>query len=156
MSVTESDVRHVASLARLGLPDERVAELTTQLSGILAHMEVLRKVDTARTTPAIGVGAGGTPLRIDQGPPLPLALPRERIATGVRDGFFTVPRLATHEDPEQSTSFDDGENVIAESVLDEDAQRHQADDLGSAQRDAADRAEKANEVADKAKAKGGE
>ena len=155
MPVSEEDLRRVAALARLGVPDERVAELTAQLSGILDHMDVLSKVDTSRTTPAIGVSAGGTPLRVDLGPPLPLRHPRERFAPRVRDGFFTVPRLATHEDPEQSTSFDDGENVIDESVLDEDAQRHQADALGEAQRETSEKAEKSNEQVDEAKAKGG-
>lgn len=155
-SVTEDDVRRVAELARLGVPDERLRELTAELGGILGHMRVLAKVDTARTTPAIGISAGGTPLRTDQGPPLPLAVSRDRFAPRMREGFYVVPRLATHEDPEQSTSFDDGENTIDESVLDEDAQRHQADALGAAQRDTAEQAKTADKVADKAAAKGGE
>jgi aspartyl-tRNA(Asn)/glutamyl-tRNA(Gln) amidotransferase subunit C len=36
-------------------------------------------------------------LRTDEGPPIPLALPKESFAPAMRDGFFIVPRLATHE-----------------------------------------------------------
>ena len=45
-----------------------------------------------------GVGAAGTPLRVDGGNQVPLARPREAFAPAMRDGFFLVPRLATHED----------------------------------------------------------
>jgi hypothetical protein len=50
----------------------------------------------------VGVGAGGTPLREDAGPPLPLARAREDFAPATRDGFLLVPRLATHEDADAS------------------------------------------------------
>jgi aspartyl-tRNA(Asn)/glutamyl-tRNA(Gln) amidotransferase subunit C len=96
MSVTPQDVRHVAALARLGLEPERIPALVAELNGILAHMDVLAKVDTRNVIPAVGVGAGGTPLREDAGPPLPLARPRDAFAPATRDGFFLVPRLATH------------------------------------------------------------
>ena len=96
MSVSQQDVRHVAALARLGLEPERIPALVAELNGILAHMDVLAKVDTRNVPPAIGVGAGGAPLREDAGPPLPLARPSEAFAPATRDGFFLVPRLATH------------------------------------------------------------
>jgi len=47
-----------------------------------------------------GVGAAGTPLRVDVGNQIPLARPREAFAPAMRDGFLIVPRLATHEDQE--------------------------------------------------------
>ena len=47
MAVTEDDVRHVAALARLGLDAERIPTIAAELNGILAHMEVLSKVDTS-------------------------------------------------------------------------------------------------------------
>ena len=96
MAVSQQDVRHVAALARVGLDAERVPALVAELNGILAHMDVLAKVDTRNVIPAVGVGAGGTPLREDAGPPLPLARPRDAFAPATRDGFFLVPRLATH------------------------------------------------------------
>ncbi|HNV74982.1 MAG: aspartyl/glutamyl-tRNA amidotransferase subunit C [Gemmatimonadetes bacterium] len=98
MSVTNDDVRHIAALARLGLEPDRVALLATELNGILAHMDVLAGVDTsAIDLHARGEGEG-MPLRPDEGPSVPLTRPREAFAPEMREGFFLVPRLATHED----------------------------------------------------------
>ena len=97
MSVSEQDVRHIAGLARLGLADGTVARLATELNGILAHMDALNAVDTGGVEAVTGVGSGGTPLRVDSGPPYPLHRGREDFAPQLRDGFFIVPRLATHE-----------------------------------------------------------
>ena len=102
MAVTRENVLHVASLARLALDDEAVPRLVSELNAILQHMEVLRKVDTAGVSAAEAVGDAGMPLRIDAGPPYPLAHPREEFAPETRDGFFIVPRLATHEDAAES------------------------------------------------------
>ena len=102
MAVTRDDVLHVASLARLALDDEAVPRLVSELNAILQHMEVLRKVDTAGVSGAEAVGDAGMPLRVDAGPPYPLAHPREEFAPEMRDGFFIVPRLATHEDAAES------------------------------------------------------
>ena len=96
MSVSEHDVRHIAALARLGLDAERVPALVAELNGILAHMDVLSKVDTSVVDAVEGVGTGGMPLREDGGAPYPMARPRESFAPEMRDGFFLVPRLATH------------------------------------------------------------
>ena len=98
MAVTERDVRHVAALARLGLRDERIPALVQELNSILAHMEELNAVDTERVPATSAVGSEGMPLRVDGGLPLPLAVPRELFAPEMRDGFFVVPRLSTHED----------------------------------------------------------
>ena len=100
MSVTDAEVRHVAALARLGLDAEQLPTIAAELNGILAHMEVLSKVDTSALGAVTGVGAAGTPLRVDGGNQIPLARPREAFAPAMRDGFLIVPRLATHEDQE--------------------------------------------------------
>lgn len=97
MSVTKDDVTHIAALARLAIDDARTPELVAQLNQILGHMEVLSKVDTAHVAAAVGVGDAGTPLRPDHGPPVPLERPRSDFAPEMRDGFFLVPRLATHD-----------------------------------------------------------
>lgn len=104
MAVTVSDVLHVARLARLGVPEDRLPQLVTQLNGILEHMDVLGKVDTTGVAATEGVGAAGTPLREDSGVPVPLAHPIDSFAPSVRDGFFIVPRLATHDDAVEETA----------------------------------------------------
>lgn len=101
MAVSLDDVRHIASLARLGLPDERLRALTAELNTILAHMDTLARVDTT----SLGDGDGetaGMPLRADAPPPDGLARGPEGFAPSIRDGFFLVPRLATHETEEES------------------------------------------------------
>jgi aspartyl-tRNA(Asn)/glutamyl-tRNA(Gln) amidotransferase subunit C len=103
VAVTLDDVRHIAALARLGLTDERAQSLVAELNTILEHMDVLSKVDTKGVEPVAGIGAAGLPLRPDVGPPIPLAREREMFAPSMRDGFFLVPRLSTHEDPEAAS-----------------------------------------------------
>ena len=102
MAVTIDDVRHIAALARLGLPEQRAAAIVNELNTILAHMDELAKVDTAGVEEAIGVGAEGLPVRKDAGPPFPLARSLDAFAPSVRDGFLLVPRLSTHESPEEA------------------------------------------------------
>ena len=97
MAVSRDDVRHVAALARLDVPDSRLPELVSQLNGILSHMDALAKVKTIGVMPTAGVGDAAMPLRADIGPPIPLLHPLESFAPQMRDGFLLVPRLATHE-----------------------------------------------------------
>lgn len=93
----DDDVRHVAALARLALPPERVSVIAGELNRILEHMAVLEQVNTLQVRGAAGVGDTGMPLRVDSGPQLPLARSRDSFAPELRDGFLIVPRLATHE-----------------------------------------------------------
>ena len=99
MSVSLDDVGHIAALARLGLPPDRLEVTAAELNTILAHMDVLSKVPTDGVPEAVGTESG-MPLRRDHGPPIPLLRSPDSFAPEQRDGFFLVPRLATHEDPE--------------------------------------------------------
>lgn len=95
MGVTPDDVRRMAALARIGVPEERLVQLVGELDGILVHMAALAQV-TARAPDT--VTADGMPLAPDEPMPLPLTRRREAFAPDMRDGYFVVPRLATHED----------------------------------------------------------
>lgn len=100
MAVSEDDVLHVAALARLGVREAHLPSLVNELNGILAHMEVLQRVDAGGGMWDMGGTGLPTPMRADgEGLPLLLAVPRDAFAPEMRDGFFVVPRLATHEDP---------------------------------------------------------
>jgi aspartyl-tRNA(Asn)/glutamyl-tRNA(Gln) amidotransferase subunit C len=99
MAVTPDDVRHVASLARLGLTPEALQAYVAELNTILEHMDVLSRVDTEGIEPVAGVGAAGTPLRPDDGKPVELQRPISSLAPSTKDGFFLVPRLSSHEEP---------------------------------------------------------
>ena len=97
MAIGPDDVRHVAALARLAVPESQLPELVRQLNGILSHMDVLARVKTTGVPGAAGVGDAAMPLRTDIGPPIPLSRPLESFAPHSRDGFLLVPRLDTHE-----------------------------------------------------------
>ena len=98
MAVTFDDVRHIAALARLDVSEERLSTLAGELNAILAHMEALQRVDVSGVPADLAAGLTPMPLRGDDGRQYPLARPRETFAPEMRDGFFLVPRLATHED----------------------------------------------------------
>ena len=99
MAVTPDDVRHVASLARLGITPDALEMYVAELNTILDHMDVLSRVDTQGIEPVAGVGAAGTPLRPDDNNPVELQRPIDDFAPKTRDGFFLVPRLSSHEEP---------------------------------------------------------
>lgn len=101
MAVGVDEVRHIAALARLGITPERAVVLAAELNTILDHIEVLSKVDTAGVQEAIGIGARGLPLRVDGAAAVPLARSLDAFAPAVRDGFLLVPRLSTHETPDE-------------------------------------------------------
>jgi aspartyl-tRNA(Asn)/glutamyl-tRNA(Gln) amidotransferase subunit C len=99
VSISLDEVRRIAALARLGISDDRAREIAVELNGILAHMEVLAAVDTSAVATGDKAGSGdGMPLRLDRGPPISLARAPSAFAPAFGDGFFLVPRLATHED----------------------------------------------------------
>ncbi len=95
MSVTPDEVRHVARLSRLGLEEARIPALVAELNGILTHMAVLQQVDVAAVP--LSPPEQAAPLRDDARPSDGLQRGREAFAPAVRDGFFLVPRLTTHD-----------------------------------------------------------
>jgi len=106
MAVSESDVRNIALLARLGVEHSDIPTLVQQLNGILAHMDVLQGVDIGSALHA--VAPQGMELRADENTPVPLARERAAFAPEFRDGFFLVPRLATHGHSGGADTEDDG------------------------------------------------
>ena len=98
MSVSLEEVRHIAALARLGITEERARVTSVELSSILEHMQVLSKL----AAEAASTAERGMILRPDAGPPIPLERPPVDFAPAMRDGFFLVPRLDTHEDKEET------------------------------------------------------
>ncbi len=95
MSISDADVRHIASLARLGLDDARIPSLVAELNGILAHMDVLQRVALPANRDA-GDARSAMPRREDRPTPPALADVRASFAPAMRDGFFLVPRVASH------------------------------------------------------------
>ena len=59
MRITTEEVRHIATLARVGMTDDEVERMRDQMSNILEQFDVLNQVDTS------GVESTGS-LRADQ------------------------------------------------------------------------------------------
>jgi aspartyl-tRNA(Asn)/glutamyl-tRNA(Gln) amidotransferase subunit C len=93
MAIDAATVKKVASLAKLRVPDDRLAPLAGELSGILAWIEQLNEVDTEGVEPMTSAVAAKLPRRedvvSDGGDP-------ERVLSNApkRDrNFFVVPKV---------------------------------------------------------------
>ncbi len=93
MSITESEARKVAHLARIAVKEEDLPALAGELSAVLAFMEQLNEVDVEGVEPMTSV----TPMRLKR---------REDVVTDgnmvdkvlsnapdAREGFFAVPKV---------------------------------------------------------------
>ncbi|MEZ5077951.1 MAG: Asp-tRNA(Asn)/Glu-tRNA(Gln) amidotransferase subunit GatC [Solirubrobacterales bacterium] len=89
--IDRGQVLHVARLARLRLSDEEVDRMTEELSGILAHVDRIGRMDLEGVEPTAHVIALENVLRADRPRP---SLPREKAlepAPEPVDGTFRVP-----------------------------------------------------------------
>ena len=66
MSLDKDAVARIARLARLKVPDEELAPLAGELSGILAWIEQLNEVDTGNVEPLASVSDVTLPERRDE------------------------------------------------------------------------------------------
>ena len=98
MPVNEKDVRKIADLARLSLADTDLPMITEQMNNILAHMDVLTRIDTSSVETFDAAHDSGMRLRDDRVAPIAMNTTAPLLAPDSRDGFILVPRLATHED----------------------------------------------------------
>ncbi|MFZ4120456.1 MAG: Asp-tRNA(Asn)/Glu-tRNA(Gln) amidotransferase subunit GatC [Caulobacterales bacterium] len=93
MAIEEKTVRRVAVLARLALPEERVAPMVQELNGILAWIEQLNEVDIDGVEPMTSAVAAKLALRDDlvtDGNDAARVLAN---APKSEDGFFVVPKV---------------------------------------------------------------
>ncbi len=65
MPLEPSEVKHIASLARIGLTDDEIEMFGEQLSQILEQFEVLNELDTTGVTPTGHAGGLQTVMRDD-------------------------------------------------------------------------------------------
>ena len=75
MRLGEADVQRAAAFARLGLTAGAAAAIAAELAPVVAFLGALGDTKREPTGGAVGVGAGGMPLRADDGPPYDLARP---------------------------------------------------------------------------------
>lgn len=66
MTISREEVRHVAHLARLDLPEDVLDTMAEQLGSILDYIETLNRVDTEGVAPTAHAVSRQTPLRADE------------------------------------------------------------------------------------------
>jgi len=52
MKLDQKQIKHIASLARLGLSDDDIEMFSTQLSEVLDNFDILKQIDTSNVQPA--------------------------------------------------------------------------------------------------------
>ena len=96
--MTIDDVRHVAKLARLALPEEKLQKLTGQLESILLYLDKIGEVDVAGVEPMAHALPVKNVLR-DDTPEPGLTLEQVLRNASETDGpFFKVPKVIGGED----------------------------------------------------------
>ena len=93
MALDTAAVKRIARLARIAVPDEELAPLASELSGILTWVEQLDAVDTRGVEPMTSVVAVTLPMREDK--VTDGGIPEKILAYAPEPqrGFFTVPKV---------------------------------------------------------------
>lgn len=93
MALSESEVRHVALLARLALTDEQITTLAGELNSILGHIDTIQQLDLAGVEPT----AHAIPVVNETREDVPRqCLPRELAllnAPEAEEGAFVIPQI---------------------------------------------------------------
>ena len=91
--IAREEVKRIATLARLSLPDAELDRLQRDLGAILSYVETLASVDTAGVEPTAHVIPLATPLREDV--PEPAMDPARAVANApeASDTAFVVPKV---------------------------------------------------------------
>jgi aspartyl-tRNA(Asn)/glutamyl-tRNA(Gln) amidotransferase subunit C len=93
VSLTTDDIEKLAHLARLGIDNDALASLATDLSTMLELVEQLQAVDTSQVEPMAHPANAELLLRDDL---VTETDQRERLlapAPAMQDGYFLVPRV---------------------------------------------------------------
>ena len=98
MSIGPDDVRHVARLAELAVPEDEIARLVSQLNRIVDYVAQLDRLPAGRRDEAFLPGPPSVLLREDVPDSVPLARLPAELAPEFADGFFLVPRHGAMED----------------------------------------------------------
>ncbi len=93
------DVRNIAALARLEVPEERLERVAQELSAVLAFVETLGQLDLTGCEP-MSVAPDGAPLREDVRDGRTLGTEAALAAAPERDGpFFLIPPVVENVNP---------------------------------------------------------
>jgi aspartyl-tRNA(Asn)/glutamyl-tRNA(Gln) amidotransferase subunit C len=91
--ITAEDVRKVAELARLDLPEEKIATYTAQLERILDYVAQLQRIDTEGVPPTTRAVEVVNVTREDEVEPTPVREDLLDLAPQREGDFYRVPRI---------------------------------------------------------------
>lgn len=91
--ISADDVRKVAALARLDLPESTIATYTTQLERILDYVGQLEQIDTTGIPPTTRAVEVVNVTRDDRVEPTPVREDLLNLAPQREGDFFRVPRI---------------------------------------------------------------
>ena len=91
--ISEKDVRHIASLARIHLKQNEIQELTQNLENILQYMAQLEKLDTSKVDPTSHVLELKNVFREDSVTPSLKTDDVMKMAVEPHQGSFKVPKV---------------------------------------------------------------
>ena len=91
--ITAKDVRKVAQLARLDLPDDQIATYTEQLEKILAYVAQLEEIDTTNVKPTTRAVEVVNVTRTDAVSATPVREELLNLAPQREGDFFRVPKI---------------------------------------------------------------
>lgn len=93
MSLTHDDVKKIAHLARLAVPDSQIDDYAQRLSGILDMVAKLQDAPTAGVTPMAHPLDATQRLRPDAVTETSQRDAYQQIAPDVEDGLYLVPKV---------------------------------------------------------------
>ena len=91
--INSDDVRKVAKLARLELPEDLVETYTTQLESILEYVAQLEKIDTNNVPPTTRAVEVVNVLREDNVQPTDIREELINLAPNREGDFYRVPKI---------------------------------------------------------------
>ena len=93
MTIKAEDVRHIARLAELAVPEHDLPVLADQMERIVAFVAQLGDLDLPADAAAVTMGPARLTLREDVVAPIALAHPLASFAPAMVDDLFVVPKL---------------------------------------------------------------
>ncbi|MDD2923492.1 MAG: Asp-tRNA(Asn)/Glu-tRNA(Gln) amidotransferase subunit GatC [Anaerolineales bacterium] len=96
-TIDTKTVKHVATLARMGITDEEAQKFSGQFSAIIEYFNMLNEVDTENVTPASDIANAQNILREDEVKP---SMSREEFlknAPKTERGYVKVPTVLGDE-----------------------------------------------------------
>ncbi len=93
--LTINDVKHVAKLANLPLPDSEIKKFQSQLSSVLGYIAELSEVDTKDVQPTNQTTGLENVFRDDEIDPTRILLQKDALSgtEETHNGFFVVPMV---------------------------------------------------------------